>query len=126
MKFKLKNAQPFESEGIRGLSYNTKEEFPSASAAYIEVKGRKEKVRNIVSDKIFYVLEGEGEFMINGEIIPVKATDVVVVPKMTPYNYWGTMNLFLVNTPAFDPTTEEKLEGIKEGIKKIKVKLVSD
>ncbi len=126
MKFKLKNAQPFESEGIRGLSYNTKEEFSSASAAYIEVNGRKEKTRNTISDKIFYVVEGSGNFMINGETVPVKASDVIIVPKMTPYYYWGTMTLFLVDTPAFDPTAEEKLEGIKEGIKKIKVKLVSD
>jgi len=126
MKFKLKNGQPFEMEGIKGLTYNSREEFPLASAQYLEVQGRHEKVRSLVSDRIYYVIEGEGEVMINGETMPVKSSDVVIVPKMAPYNFWGTMNLFVVHTPAQDPDSEEKLEGIKEGIKKIRVRLVKD
>ncbi|RLG16227.1 hypothetical protein DRN63_04425, partial [Nanoarchaeota archaeon] len=84
-----------------------------ASAAYFEVSGRHGKVKTTKSDRVYLVLEGEGEFIINDEVIPVKATDVIIVPKNTPYDYRATsdiLKLFLVHCPAYDPEAEVKLE----------------
>jgi len=110
MKFELKKAKEFGWNGLKGWAYNSKEEFKNASAAYFEVDGSHGKVKTTSSDRIYFVLDGEGEFIINEKIVPVKKTDVVIVPKNTPYNYRGKMKLLLVHTPAFNPEFEEKLE----------------
>ena len=113
MKFQFKNAYRFGWKGLKGWAYNSKDDFPNASAAYFEITGEHGKVKTTKSDRIYFILDGRGEFIIDGEIAPVKKMDVIIVPKNTPYNYRaikGTMKLFLVHCPAFDPAREVKLE----------------
>ena len=113
MKYVLKKAYQFGWEGLKGWAYNSKDDFPNASAAYFEVTGSHGKVKTTKSDRIYFVLEGQGEFIIDGKIISVEKTDVVIVPKNTPYDYKamkGTLKLFLVHCPAFDPEADVKLE----------------
>jgi mannose-6-phosphate isomerase-like protein (cupin superfamily) len=113
MKFSLKDASKFGWKGLTGFAYNSKDDFPNASAAYFEVTEKHGKVKTTKSDRIYVVIDGEGEFTINGKIIPVQKMDVVIVPKNTPYDYRatkGTLKLFLVHCPAFDPKAEIKLE----------------
>jgi mannose-6-phosphate isomerase-like protein (cupin superfamily) len=110
MKFKLKNAFQFGWEGLKGWAYNSKDDFPNASAAYFEVNGAHGKIKTTESDRIYFVVEGKGEFVINGKGIPVEKTDVIIVPKNTPYDYNGIMKLFLIHSPAYDPEAEMKLE----------------
>lgn len=113
MKFTKDNALPFEWEGISGLAYSSKEDFSNASAVVFEVTGTHGKVKTPVSDRVYYVLEGEGEFIIEDNIIPVSQSDVVIVPKNTPYDYrvqeGKVMKLFLVHTPAYEETEEVRL-----------------
>jgi len=113
LKFKLKDAHKFGWKGLKGLAYNSKEDFKRASAAIFEVTGRHGKVKSLVSDRIYLVLEGRGEFIINGKKVPVEKNDVIIVPKNTPYDYKavkGKLRLFLVHAPAFDESKEVKLE----------------
>lgn len=113
MKYILKKAYKFGWEGLDGWAYNSKDDFPNASAAYFEVTVKHGTVKTTKSDRIYLILDGKGEFIINGEVIPVKKTDVVIVPKNTPYDYQareGILKLFLVHTPAFDPEADVKLE----------------
>lgn len=113
MKFTLKNAKQFGWDGLKGYAYNDSQDFTNASGAYFEVTASHGKVKTIKSDRVYYVLEGSGEFTIAGKTILVKATDMVIVPKNTEYDYKTTsdiMKLFLVHIPAYDPDTEVKLE----------------
>ncbi len=110
MKFEKKDARVFGWRGLKGWAYNSKEDFPTASAAYIEVTGKHGKIKTTKSDKIYFIISGKGKFIINGKETQVKKTDVVIIPKNTPYDYSGKMKLFLVDTPAFDPECEVKLE----------------
>jgi mannose-6-phosphate isomerase-like protein (cupin superfamily) len=113
MKFKLNKAHKFEWEGLKGWAYNSKEDFPNTSAAYFEVTGSHGKVKTTESDRVYYVLDGNGEFILNEEVIPVEKSDVIIVPKNTPYDYRatkGTLKLFLVHSPAFEPEAEMKLK----------------
>lgn len=113
MKFKLKNAYKFSWEGLNGWAFNNKEDFAGASAAYFEVTGAHGKIKTTKSDRVYFVINGEGEFNIDGKIVKVAKTDVIIVPKNTPYNYKATgkvLKLFLVHSPAFDPKAEVKLE----------------
>ena len=113
MKYRLKNAFKFAWEGLTGWAYNSRNDFPNMSAAYFEVTGRHGKVKTTKSDRVYLVLDGQGEFMIDGKTISVEKTDVVIVPKDTAYDYKavkGTLKLFLVHCPAYDPESEINLE----------------
>lgn len=113
MKLTLKDAYKFDWDGLKGWAYNSKEDFPDASAAYFEVTGRHGKVKTASSDRVYYVLDGKGVFEIGGKEVEVEKTDVVIVPKNTPYDYWakeGGLKLFLVHTPAYNPEDEVKFE----------------
>ncbi len=110
MKFELKKAKRFGWNGLKGWVYNSKEEFKNSSAAYFEVDGSHGKVKTTLSDRVYFVIEGKGEFIINRKVIPVRKSDVVIVPKNTAYDYKGKMKLFLVHAPAFDAEFEEKPE----------------
>jgi mannose-6-phosphate isomerase-like protein (cupin superfamily) len=113
MKFTLKNASEFGWDGLKGHAYNSTEDFPNASGAYFEVTGSHGKVKTTKSDRIYFIIDGNGEFIIDGNIIEVTKTDMVIVPKNTPYDYkakGGTLKMFLVHTPAYTPEHDIKLE----------------
>ena len=110
MKFSLDTAQAWSMPGLEGRSYGSKDILPTASASVIEVDGRHGKAKTAISDRVFYILEGEGEFVVGDEVFPVRSTDVIVVPKNTPFDYSGKMKLFLVHVPAYDWDQEVSLE----------------
>lgn len=111
--FKLQDAYRFEWPGLKGYSYSESTDFERASAARFEVTERHGRVFNDISDRIYLVLGGEGWFEINGNRHYVVATDVVIVPRQTEYDYGGRMTLFLVHTPAYRPETDHDLEGLQ-------------
>ena len=111
-KYKLKDAKAFGWEGLKGWAYNDKEDFPNASAAYFEVTGSHGKIRTTKSDRVYYVIDGQGEFTIGDEVVPASKGDVVIVPVRIDYDYKaidGTLKLFLIHTPAFDQDYEVRL-----------------
>ena len=108
-KFLLSEASTFGWDGLSAKAYSSKEDFTHASAARFMVNGRHGKVKTTVSDRVYLVLNGRGRFLIHDEDIGVKKDDVVIVPKNTPYDYEGEMELFLVHTPAFDRSAEVRL-----------------
>ena len=113
MKFRYSDAFKFGWKGLTGYAYNSKEQFRNASAAVFEVDGHHGKIKTTQSDRVYYVLEGKGEFIIDGKVEQVGKTDVVIVPKNTPYDYRGKMRLFLVHVPAYDESFEVKLEPVE-------------
>ena len=110
MKFALSKAQRFGWQGLKGRAYNSKKDFRNASAAYFEVSTHHGRVKSKLSDRVYYILEGQGRFVINNKSFPVRKTDVIIVPRKTPYDYFGRMKLFLVHVPAFDQEYEVNLE----------------
>lgn len=114
MKFSLDQAYPVEWEGVKGKSYSSVDDFAGASVIVMEVDGSHGKVKTTISDRVYYVFSGSGEFVIDDEAFQVKETDVVIVPKNTPYDYSGKMKVVCVHIPAFDPEGEVVLEE-KEG-----------
>jgi len=109
MKFTLQNAKQFGWEGIKGFEYSNKDDFANASIAYAEVDGGHGKIKNIKSDRVYIITDGEGEFIINEEVVLVKKTDAVIIPKNMPYDYRGKMKIFLIDLPAFTPDADVKV-----------------
>ncbi len=113
MKFEIKNAKRFSWPGIEGYAYMDKAESKKMSCAYINVGGRHGKIKNIKSDRLYFVISGNGKFIVNDKSMDVKKTDAILIPKSTPYDYKGRMKLFLIDCPAFDPKADIKIEEEK-------------
>ena len=111
MKFTLADAHPFGWPGISGQAYSGKEQFARMSAALVTVAGRHGRVLDRVGDRLYFVLSGTGRFDLNGTTIPVSARDVLIIPRDVPYDYEGQMEVFLVQSPSYDPSTEMSLEN---------------
>ncbi|NTV40865.1 MAG: cupin domain-containing protein [Candidatus Moranbacteria bacterium] len=73
------------------------------SAALIEINGDHGKLKCIGEDRIYFILEGEGKFVIGDEESKVNPNDLIFVPKNTPYNIIGKMKYFLICSPEFNP-----------------------
>ncbi len=103
-KFTLSEAYKSGWKGLSFSSYNESTDFDRASAGLFTVTVHHGKVKSLLSDRIYFVVEGEGYFLIEDEKIPVAATDVIIVPRNTVYDYYnenGPMKLFLVHSPAY-------------------------
>ena len=112
MKFTLTNAVASGWKGLKGWAYSSKEDFAGLSSAVFEVTENHGMVKTEVSDRLYYILDGEGEFDIDGKIEKVLKGDVVIVPKNTPYDYRtksAYLKLFLVHSPAYDESKEKKI-----------------
>lgn len=117
MKFTLEKSHLIKWDGIKAHSYSSAEDFAHASAIVFDVNGNHGKVKSKSSDRVYYVISGSGKFIVKDQDFQVEATDVIIVPQNTPYDYEGKMKLFLVHAPAFDPESEviiEKKKGRNE------------
>jgi mannose-6-phosphate isomerase-like protein (cupin superfamily) len=112
MIFVLKKASKFHRTSLTGWIYNTKDDFKNANVVYMEMTGDHGKIKNTLSDRVYYIISGKGEFVINQEITQVTTGDVVIVPKDIAYDFKavsGKMKILLVSTPAFDEKFEFKM-----------------
>jgi mannose-6-phosphate isomerase-like protein (cupin superfamily) len=113
MKFKKPKEVSFEYDGVKGWNYNTKEDFGNISVCYAEIKEPFGKVKSEISDRLYYILEGEVEFVVNGEKFNLGKEEVLIVPKNTVYSYFPkseVVKLLEVNSPSFDSDYDVKLE----------------
>lgn len=115
MKFTRDKARKFGWEGIEGWAYISKDDFPNMTCSYIVVTGVHGKIKSSVNDRIYYIIRGEGEFVINDRTVKVRESDVIVIPRNTAYDYRGNMEMLLVNSPAFEPDGDIKLISGKDG-----------
>jgi len=76
---------------------------PNFSVALIEIDGEHGKIKCIKEDRIYFILDGEGKFIINDEEQRVSKEDVIFILKNTPYNIIGKLKFLIVCSPAFNP-----------------------
>ena len=58
-----------------------------SSLVYAELSGEHGEIKTAKRSRIYYILEGEGQFVTNEDKIFVEKDDVIVVPPNTSYNY---------------------------------------
>ena len=83
---------------------------PQFSGALIEINGRHGQIKCLREDRIYYITEGAGEFLVGEEKFSAKKDDVVFVPMNTAYDFSGQMKLFLVCSPEFKKEDDVHLE----------------
>ncbi len=80
------------------------------SAAIVEINGKNKKIINRGGDALYYVLEGSGQFEINGQKEEVKKGDLIFIPKGTQYFDSGTLTMLSINNPRYDNKFIEYIE----------------
>lgn len=107
---KLPKDYSFEKVGIKGKKFSVDKLTKKTSICQIETgKGHKTTIIEHKCDFIYYILEGKGNFIINGKIESCKKGDLVVIPAGSKFRYEGKLKMLLIVTPAFYPEQEETL-----------------
>jgi mannose-6-phosphate isomerase-like protein (cupin superfamily) len=87
--------------------YNINSDF---SGALIEINGDHGSLKCMKEDRIYFIIEGDGKFIIDSKENMVSANDLIFVPKETPYNIIGKLKYFLICSPEFNPKHDVFLE----------------
>jgi len=105
MKFGIKKAEKFGWEGVKGWSVRI-EDFLSAS--YLEVETEIPLRKNTKNDRVYFVIEGEVSFTVNGKKNHVNEKEAIFIPKNTKYSYKPKEKVRMVeaNVPPFDKESE--------------------
>ncbi len=112
---KISKIPSFTQDGLNGFSFNINNE--NISINVIEsYKGHEKYCTNKVSSHIYYVLEGNGKFKIDGELYDVEEGDIIEIPKNTEFIYVGRMRLLLIMNPAFQASNN--IDGEKNDLYK--------
>lgn len=114
MIFHQRDAHHVSKSGVDMWIYATPSDFESAALVYQETSsGHAEEFRHTRSAFIYFIIEGAGEWVIEGETFPVKATDVVIVPPGKKFYFRGALKQICVTTPAWNPDFEEHVRNVQ-------------
>jgi hypothetical protein len=84
---------------------------PDISVTWVKIWGHHKKMVCDISDRAYYIIDGEGEFQVGDEEPgKVQAGDMVFIPKAVPYVFDGHMTYLVMNGPAFLPGSDQELE----------------
>jgi len=103
------NDKHFERSGLRGYLFPTKNKNLEIYLVESE-SGHGGKIISETISHIYYILEGEGEFEIDGEIYHATKGQVVEIPKGHVFDYKGKMKMILLLEPPFSPELVKDVE----------------
>ncbi len=83
---------------------------PNFSGALIEIDGHHGKIKCLKEDRIYFIIEGNGKFIINDKEETVSDNDLVFIPKNTSYDIIGKLKYFLICSPEFNPKDDISLD----------------
>jgi len=90
---------------------NREEHSEDLSITWVKIWGHHKKMVCDISDRAYYIINGEGEFQVgDGDPFEVTANDFVFIPKGEPYVFDGDMTYLVMNGPAFVPGSDQVLE----------------
>ena len=87
MKIAKTQSKRQDWDKVRSWNYKLTNLSPKTSVVYAELDGPHGEVKTKDAERVYYILEGKGEFAFNNETIEVSKEDVVTVPPDTVYDY---------------------------------------
>ena len=79
------------------------------SGALVEINGDHGALKCLNEDRVYFIIEGAGTFVLDNTKQDIEPYDVIFVPKNTPYNIIGKMKYFLICSPEFKPGDDVSL-----------------
>jgi mannose-6-phosphate isomerase-like protein (cupin superfamily) len=114
MVYKRNQAFAITKQGVQMWVYNDKDNCPNAAVVYQEIEhGHAEEFYHDKSAFIFYIIEGQGTWVIEDQEFPVEATDVVIVPPGKRFYYRGTLKQVCITAPAWEAEYEHHVRDIE-------------
>ena len=95
-KLTKNDAVKYGSEGVTAYNYPLPNIESGSSVVYAELTGEHGERTTGDRSRVYYILEGEGEFIVDREKVKVQSGDVVPLPPHTTYNYWPTSPMLKV------------------------------
>lgn len=82
------------------------------SVTWVKMAGRCcQRMACTVSDRVYYLLEGSGEFQVGSDPVEkVSCGDLVFIPRGVSYSFSGDMAYLVMNAPAFVPGSDITVE----------------
>ena len=59
-------------------------------------------MKNIISNRTYYIIDGSASFDVDGEKFSLQKGDTLTIPKDTLYKFEGKFDAILISCPAFD------------------------
>jgi len=87
MKINKEQAIKENWDEVKSWNYKLPHFSPRMSVVYAELEGDHSLVHTEELERIYYIIEGSGEFDIGQEKINVNTGDVITIPPKTEYNY---------------------------------------
>lgn len=81
----------------------SKESQIGYSIVRTRLEGSHPLMKNVKSNRTYYILNGYGTFFIDTKKISVQKGEMVLIPKNTCYRFEGKFEAILIDCPAFDP-----------------------
>ena len=113
MKFTKEESFKKSKHGINLSVYETKTD----DFGFVEIETEEGHFQEFSDKKsyfIYYILEGEGTFYLNGEATPAKPTDLIVIPPNTNIYYIGKLKMTLTTIPGWQPENEVHVRNIQK------------
>lgn len=112
-KYTTKDAKQFNKHGIDLTIYG--QDVPLANVVHVSVqKGHFQEFYDMESTYTYYIISGQGTFYLDDEAVKAEATDLIVIPPKTRIHYFGTMEMVLTVSPAFNEKNERHVRFVDE------------
>jgi len=112
--FKPESAEVIEKHGVRMRIYTTKSDCRNAAVMYQETEtGHAEEFMHEISNFIYYIIEGNGTWIIEDKEHEVQAGDAVVVPAGKRFWFRGNLKQICVTAPAWEEQYEHHIRNIE-------------
>lgn len=112
-KFTVAEARQLNKHGINLTIYG--QDVPLANVVHVSVqKGHFQEFFDLESTYTYYIISGAGTFYLDGEVVEASATDLIVIPPKTRIHYFGTMEMVLTVSPAFNEKNERHVRFVDE------------
>lgn len=110
-KLSLADTIKFSREGFSGSVYVEPEDYQGFNALLVTVHGEHPPKRILPGNtRCYFVIEGQGTFVLNEDKHTVKEGDLFVVPADNEYCYRGNMKLFEFNISADNSFGDQLVE----------------
>lgn len=96
----LEETESFEREGFGGQIYVKPEDGLGYSALLVSVRGSHPTKRMIGATRSYFIMDGMGNFTINGVVHLARPGELYVIPDGGEYSYQGEMSLWEFNVPG--------------------------
>jgi len=108
---KSKDAKALEIPPLTVISYLSSEQLKTHDLGRVIVRGKHYKCMTKDSNRIYYVLKGEGRLITNEGVKVINEGDAFLIRPKSPYSIEGDLELICTFSPPFRPEDEVRLES---------------